>query len=289
MNASPARVLGLQRVNFGVLDVAESAAFYEDKVRFVPRGAEGDRVIFGFGAGESQLQLERSPTPGMKGFAFSVADAELDAIVERAAAAGIPIVVHPTAGVGPGERRFARLLDPDENVVDLVVAHDGANVPRAAPTVARKLGHIVLWTPDIARMEAFFEVLGMRVCDRTHLGMSFLRCNDDHHTIGLALSSSGRTGMQHAAFDVGTEQAVDHESARLAGSGVRCIWGPGRHGPGNNIFSYYFDPSKNIFELYGDMQRVPTDRSEIGVRYWGTEHRGDISGKAGPPPAEFRS
>lgn len=224
----------------------------------------------------------------MKLLAFAVGDSELDAIVERASAAGIAIVTRPTDAMNPGERRFARLRDPDGNLVELVVVNEPAAAPLGRTTVVRKLGHVVLWTPNVATMEAFFEVLGMRVSDRTHLGMSFLRCNDEHHTIGLAHSGSGLTGMQHAAFDVGTEQVVHRESARLADSGVRCIWGPGRHGPGNNVFSYYLDPSKNIFELYGDMQHVADD-GDLAARFWGVEHRGDISGKAGPPPPEFRS
>jgi catechol 2,3-dioxygenase-like lactoylglutathione lyase family enzyme len=287
--ATQARVLGLQRVTFGVHDIGASIAFYEDHVRFAPRGTDGNRALFGFGGGGSQLHLEQSVEPGMKVLAFAVAGDDLNAIVQRAASAGVEVVVPPSTADAPAERRFARLRDPDGNLVDLVVAepfHDGAG---DTPTVARKLGHVVLWTPDVAGMEAFFTVLGMRVSDRTHLGMSFLRCNTEHHTIGLAQSGSGRTGMQHAAFDVGTEQVVAEESARLAASGVRCIWGPGRHGPGNNIFSYYLDPSDNIFELYGDMERVAETDGELVARYWGTEHRGDISGKAGPPPAEFRS
>jgi catechol 2,3-dioxygenase-like lactoylglutathione lyase family enzyme len=289
MIASRTSVLGLQRITFGVDDVAESAAFYEEKVRFAPRGTVAGRALFGFGASGSQLYLEQSAQRGMKVLAFAVADADLDALVAHAAAAGVPVVIPPVTAEAAGEKRFARLRDPDGNLVDLVVSATGSDAGAAAPTVAKKLGHVVLWTPDIAKMEAFLELLGMRVSDRTHLGMSFLRCNTEHHTIGLAQSASGRTGMQHAAFDVGTERIVDEESARLTESGVRCIWGPGRHGPGNNIFSYYLDPSKNIFELYGDMERVPATDAELVPRYWGTEHRGDISGKAGPPPAEFRS
>ena len=70
---------------------------------------------------------------------------------------------------------------------------------------------------------------------------------------------------------------------------MACIWGIGRHGPGNNLFSYYEDPAGNLFEIYAELEQVPDDEAPSEVRFWGPEHKGDISGRAGPPPMQFRS
>ena len=57
----------------------------------------------------------------------------------------------------------------------------------------------------------------------------------------------GRRGerLQHIAFDVGSLDNVMRNFARLRGLEVECAWGVGRHGPGNNVFSYYTDPAGN--------------------------------------------
>jgi hypothetical protein len=80
------------------------------------------------------------------------------------------------------------------------------------------------------------------------------------------------------------------EKGRLAAGGIECLWGPGRHGPGNNVFSYYRDPTGNMIEFYGEMEKFPDDAVHAPAEpvFWGAEHRGDIWGVAGPAPAEFR-
>jgi catechol 2,3-dioxygenase-like lactoylglutathione lyase family enzyme len=267
----------------------KSAAFYEERLHLHPLGRDAGAAHYAVGNANYGLRLQASANDGLHSFSFTVHDEDdLAAIVARAANAGVTILERGGSGRSARERRFAALQDPDGNRVELVVRDGTIGDRGGAETAIRKLGHLVLWTIDVERMEAFYSILGMRLSDRTHLGMSFLRCNDDHHSLGLAKSATGRTGLQHAALDVTTEERVRSEHARLAAAGVACVWGPGRHGPGNNIFTYYSDPGDNLIELYGDMERVPGDDRDIDVRYWGPEHRGDISGAAGPPPTFFR-
>lgn len=152
----------------------------------------------------------------------------------------------------------------------------------------RKLGHVVLNTPNQPAMEAFYRTLGLRVTDRTSRGMSFMRCNRDHHT--LALVNSPRRGLQHAAFDVVELDNVMHALGELKRAGTPCIWGPGRHGPGHNIFTSYTDPAGNIVEYYAEMEQVDEDDDgPLEEKFWGPEHKGDVWGVAGPSPARFRS
>jgi len=144
----------------------------------------------------------------------------------------------------------------------------------------------VLWTPQRKEQEAFYTSLGFKVTDRTHAGMSFMRCNRDHHTLALVDSKDNRTGTQHTSFDVGTIDNVMREYGRLREAGVECIWGVGRHGPGRNVFSYYTDPCGNVVEFYGDMDEF-TDHVDGEPRFWGPEHKGDVWGVAGRPPLSF--
>ncbi len=273
---------------FETRDIGKSSAFYEGTIRLQPGQKHRETLSFELGRGGDELMLVQASSDGLHSFALTVPNEDdLDAIMLRAAAEGLTVLAGSSQGRADGERRFAALRDPDGNRVELVV-RDRADSAGETRDSDRNLGHLILWSPDPTRMERFYAVLGLRVSDRTHLGMSFMRCNGDHHTLGFARSVTGITGLQHAALDVGTEERVRGEHARLVAAGATCIWGPGRHGPGNNIFTYYPDPGNNLIELYGDMEQVAPVTGELDVRYWGPEHKGDISGLAGPPPDAFR-
>ncbi|MBV8157037.1 MAG: VOC family protein [Dyella sp.] len=237
-----------------------------------------------------EIVLREAPQAGLSGLAFSVPTRDaLLALAERLQQAGVELEAPPARSQTPGEDWASAVRDPDGNLVQLIVP---MAIPGVQPLCGRgmgphRLGHVVLWTPQQEHMEDFYALLGLHVTDRTHLGMSFLRCNSAHHTLALARSKQGRTGLQHAAFDVGTVDQVMRERGRLDRAGIQCIWGVGRHGPGNNVFSYYRDPAGHVIEYYGEMEEWPL--APAGEpRLWGPEHKGDIWEVAGPAPEPFR-
>jgi catechol 2,3-dioxygenase-like lactoylglutathione lyase family enzyme len=255
-------------------------------------GVVGDEVAFrSREADHAELLLRQGDAARLDHVAFSVASEDaLRALVDALESHGHTIDEAPRPGRRAGEALVAAFPDLDGNRIELVVP-TGTEVPEATfegdAAGPLKLGHVVLWTPRQDAQEAFYALLGLRVTDRTHIGMSFLRCNRDHHTLATVKSDSGRTGIQHIAFDVGSLDTVMREAARMRDDGNPCIWGVGRHGPGNNIFSYYQDPAGNVVEYYGDMEQVEAGGA-VEERYWGPEHKGDIWGMSGPPPAPFR-
>ena len=136
-------------------------------------------------------------------------------------------------------------------------------------------------------MERFYDGLGLRISDRTKMGMAFLRCNADNHTVAL-VSNPNKKGLQHIAFDAVTIDHVMRQMGRLKKANTPCIWGPGRHGPGNNVFTYYQDPAGTIVEFYGELEQVPVEDVALTEKFWGPEHSGDLWGLAGPPPNVFK-
>jgi len=50
-------------------------------------------------------------------------------------------------------------------------------------------------------------------------------------------------------------------TGRLMRAGVRPVWGPGRHGPGNNTFSYFVDPNGNVCEYTSELQQICSDEA----------------------------
>jgi hypothetical protein len=66
-----------------------------------------------------------------------------------------------------------------------------------------------------------------------------------------------------------TQRAMD----RLSEQGIGLIWGPGRHGPGHNLFTYHLDPDGHIIELFAGIDRMSHEgQGYFDPRPWHT-HR----------------
>lgn len=55
------------------------------------------------------------------------------------------------------------------------------------------------------------------------------------------------------------------ESDDLAARGIGLVWGPGRHGPGNNLFIMVRDPDDNLIEFSAELEVISNDRP---ARVW---------------------
>lgn len=126
-----------------------------------------------------------------------------------------------------------------------------AGSTRAAPLegrdLPRKLTHVVLSSIDAERSGNFAEeVLGFKVSDRTK-AMVFVRCNRSHHAI--AFSRAGYASLNHIAFEMEDIDGVMRGIGRMRDAGYAPAWGPGRHGPGDNVFAYFIAPFGAVVEF----------------------------------------
>jgi catechol 2,3-dioxygenase-like lactoylglutathione lyase family enzyme len=127
---------------------------------------------------------------------------------------------------------------------------------RGQRIVPRRLGHTLLFTPDMERAMRFYtETLGMKLSDRSRGIIAFLRCNTDHHT--LALLSSHAPGFHHASFQVGSVDEIAMGAVRMAEKGWQPGWGLGRHVIGSNFFYYIRDPWGSLAEYFYDLDQIP--------------------------------
>jgi catechol 2,3-dioxygenase len=51
--------------------------------------------------------------------------------------------------------------------------------------------------------------------------------------------------------------------------GYPVEWGPGRHGPGNNVFAYFCGPEELPLEYTAEMQQVTADHRPKPREAWG--------------------
>ncbi|MGY4711944.1 VOC family protein [Mycolicibacterium sp. CBM1] len=132
-----------------------------------------------------------------------------------------------------------------------------------------RYGHATFWVQDSIAMRDFvINTFGFVVSDQIGEDTAFfLRCNSEHHGIGIMKSPvPGLSGLHHHAWQTQSITDLGRLGDRLASAGDRLLWGPVRHGAGHNIAAYYREPSGGTVELYTDMEHI-WDRNR-GIVYW---------------------
>lgn len=207
---------------------------------------------------------------------------DLESAAEELAKAGVPIEKAPGSADRPGVKRNLRLRDPDGNAIELYwgdePVHEDYGTRNVKPL---NLSHVVLRTTDVDRAHAFYkEHFGFKESDWNGHHMVFLRCNEIHHQ--LAFVARTKAGLDHVAFEVNDFFEIAKGVYYLGEKGIARLWGPGRHGAGNNLFSYFWDPEHNIIEYTTDIIRIYDD-SKWTPRVWPGRDTIDLW-KQGPPP-----
>ena len=160
--------------------------------------------------------------------------------------------------------------------------------PRGQRTQPRRLGHVLLFSPDPRRAADFYTGrLGMKLSDTAGGGLlAFMRTtgDSDHHV--LAFAKSDRPGFHHASFEVGGIDEIVQGSTQVTAAGYRSAWGLGRHVIGANFFHYLRDPWNGLAEYFWDIDYVPADCA-WPVKDWDPEDGFFLWSTGGPPPEDF--
>jgi catechol 2,3-dioxygenase len=200
---------------------------------------------------------------------FAVRDAEsLRGLRERAAQMGLS----PTSIETPLFLPDAfSVTDPDGNAIFFGLAK-----PQSVGTTKAIRGpiqHLTLATRDVQAIEDFYAgKLGFGVSDRVinehgKVMTCFMRGNHEHHN--LACFYQDRQGVDHHSYEAGEWDTIRDWSDHLARKNIQLFWGPGRHGPGNNLFIFIVDPDGNWVEISAELE-VVHDRP---VKIWPHEER----------------
>jgi catechol 2,3-dioxygenase-like lactoylglutathione lyase family enzyme len=240
----------LRAVELRTVDVPKGAEFLERVWGLYDAGSRGKTRYWRAAADHPYvLSLTESATPGVEAITFSGSSEEIDFLKTRTKTASVqfdaPGGGSGTIVEGPEGQRYRFIVDSkaEKRPVD-------ANRPI-------QLSHVVLNTRDWESCERFaVEKLGFRVSDRTRI-MRFLRCNRTHHAI--AYVNSDLSSLNHIAFEMPDLDAVMNGIGRLKEAGYPCTWGPGRHGPGNNVFGYFIAPFGPVLEYTAEVEEVGDD------------------------------
>jgi catechol 2,3-dioxygenase len=253
----------LSHVALTLPDLEAGRRFYEDVVGLVSDPGSTDTVRLGLGQGDYLIEL--TGDEGGERFGLEIREPEqMAATLATLRSESVEIEEIDALGEGPAYS----FVDPDGHRVVLHGRIDrcgeGGGDPGRRPV---RLHHITLSTGKPLELAAFYERLGFIVSDRMGENFVWMRCNREHHTLAIVAGPAGR--FDHYCYEIASWADLKTWCDELAVRRVPVTWGPGRHGPGNNIFIFVDDPAGYRIELSCEMERFWDDRVEYpAARNW---------------------
>ena len=258
----------------------ESAAYYTSAYGLqVARRTDDAVTLASKQGGPDLLVIRRAETPHFVGLSLAVRTA--DSVREAAdtlRARGLTVRTGETPNsIG--------IVDPDGNAIELT--HDETEPSGVARSDGMPLhiSHVVLNSPDPDRLTAFFtDVLGFTIADRyENKLLNFLRCDQpQHHCIGISPGTGGH--LNHFSMECGSIDAVMKGIGRMQKGGYTPIWGPGRHGPGGNVFCYFEDPSGFVAEFTTDVIQITEPANWVAKEWARVPEVANVWQTGGPSP-----
>ena len=309
------KVAGLGWLEFEKPDLSKAERFLTDFGFAVADRSPEVLVLRGRVAAAPCLVVRRGPRPRFTGPAFQAAARDdLDRLANATGAAvtdylgGHAVALRDPSGivvrVAYGVPELSAL--PERAPLPLNFGPHPARVnstqrPEQRPAEIERLGHVVLGTTRFqAALDWYLDRLGLIVSDFCYLDgqrergpvMAFIRCDQDsvptdHHTLAMLLQP--HAGYVHSAYQLTDLDEVAASGQYLRDRGYRHSWGIGRHIQGSQIFDYWRDPDRLMFEHYADGDvfdsSVPPGWAPLsvsGLAQWGPRATADFTGARDP-------
>jgi len=163
-----------------------------------------------------------------------------------------------------GKEAFS-VTDPDSRRIVF-----GAAAASGGPA---RLQHFVCASARLDALLGFYrDVLGMEESDRVLEGEAlaavFLRSDPEHHSFAAFRAPDSRA--DHHCYETRSWNDIRDWADRMARLRIPLWWGPGRHGPGNNLFFMIEDPDGHKVEFSAELERLPAGAP---YRTWPHEQR----------------
>jgi catechol 2,3-dioxygenase-like lactoylglutathione lyase family enzyme len=140
-------------------------------------------------------------------------------------------------------------------------------------TTTARLQHFVCASTRLPEMLAFYrDTLGAcesdRVLENDEIAAVFLRSDPEHHSFATFRAPESRA--DHHSYETGSWNAIRDWGDHMAKLRIPLWWGPGRHGPGNNLFFMIEDPEGHKVEFSAELELMT---QEAPFRTWPHEQR----------------
>ncbi|MGV8939261.1 MAG: VOC family protein [Allorhizobium sp.] len=260
-------ITALRSVEISTPDLDGSVDFYTRVWGLDVVARQGDKVFLAAtGSDYHVLELKADSVAALRKVTFRARSHEdLVDLADRLVANGAALVrpLGPADAPSGGERIVVR----EAQGCCLEIVHgDQTKEPVLVANKPYRLAHVNINSADIEALSSFYQTaLGFKLVDRSKM-MAFLRCNDDHHAVVLA--EAPVDGLNHIAFLMPDLESVMRGSGDVKDAGYPIGWGVGRHGPGDNVFAYFVDPTGVVIEYTAEVLQVDDDYRFKGPSEW---------------------
>jgi catechol 2,3-dioxygenase len=277
---------GVSRIGHMALrvpDLDAAVAFHADVLGLVETERQGEVSYLTCNERHHELILIEADQRGYDHIGLEVPDPETLERVRSGVAAVGGELLGPTYDGEPGVDRAALVRGPGAHVFKLFTGmEEGQRLPEGDRV--SKFEHVSIKARGLRSSERFIERgLDFRFSDRLGRTASWWHCDADHH--GMALVFAPRHELSHYAWTAPDLNAMGRICDRLAARGRKLIWGPSRHGPGNNLFVYFHDPAGAMIEVCAEIAKMPPEGA-YQARQW-PGGLGAINQWGGPPSPRF--
>jgi catechol 2,3-dioxygenase len=270
-------VRGVRSVELVVSNLGEATRFYEETWRLtpletvasnpLPLAGEGARYFRGTSGYHHVLALHGGTPPAVVRIVFDVADRTAVDALHRAItdAGGKPTAPANVTRAGGGYGFGCK--DPDGRNLGFVCGVSDHADTADVPDRPRKIAHVNLNAKDFDASLAFFTgVLGFRVID-DNAPLWFLHGDSSDHS-SIVLAKTNLPTLNHVAFEMPDIESVMRGMGRMKDAGYPIEWGPGRHGPGDNVFAYFCGPDEVPLEYAAEVLQVDDSYAPRPSIYW---------------------
>lgn len=260
-------VSALRSVTLSTPDLPAALAFYTKVWQLELVVQAPDRAYLAASGDDLYvLELVPGPQPALCKVSFRVrAETDLPALYKACEQAGCDMITSLHEIADPAGGMGFEVREPQGCHLEFIYG-DKRREGKEVANRPYRLAHVNINTLDISALSAFWQnVLGFRLTDRSKL-MAFLCCNHDHHAVVLA--EAPVNGLNHVAFLLPDLESVMRGAGHVIDHGCLIGWGPGRHGPGDNVFTYFVGPDGVVIEYTAEVLQVDETYRVGGPQDW---------------------
>lgn len=264
----------LSHISLRTADPKALAEFYERILGMEISKIDGDYWLC---SAEGRLVLIHSGDVGLDfGAYLCESEAEFDSVRANIESSGTRC--EPKKSPLFAENKSFSFSDPDGNSID--ISWEPPSQATQPASLKGRLQHLVFASDNLDEMIRFYtDDVGFVISDRVlddenQLRACFMRGDHEHHCLAVFAADTKR--LDHHCYEAGDWDYIRDWADHLSSSEVPIKWGPGRHGPGNNLFLFFNDPDGNWLEVSAELETVADDRpagqwehSERTLNLWG--------------------
>lgn len=259
-----ASVTAVRSVDLAVVDVRAAQDFFR-RVWGLETAAVQDGIVYLRGTGPHfyALSLRQAAETAVLRIVLGVPNSTaIDELFDRVQRFGSKTDGVPRRLAGAGGGYGFGFQDPEGRGFALVSDVSDHKQSASSPDHPVRLSHVNLNCRDNDTTFRFMaNVLGFRLSDETKV-FRFIRCGRDHHSLVLGFNDD--CFLNHIAFEMPDLDSVMRGIGRMRDFGYGIEWGPGRHGPGHNVFAYFCGPNEVPIEYTAEMQQID-DNYRVGT------------------------